>query len=90
MIRFSFGEGNVQTSEWTHLAYSVDNGTLTVYVNGEQKFSGSNFPDIFTGTDSVFSLGVNWRDAPFKGQLDELQVYEGALSPAQVAELVNR
>ncbi|WP_041613531.1 LamG-like jellyroll fold domain-containing protein [Paenibacillus sp. JDR-2] len=80
----------IPTGEWTQLAYSVDNGTLTVYVNGVQKFSGSNFPDIFTGTDSVFSLGVNWWDAPFKGQLDELQVYEGALSPAQAAELANQ
>jgi arabinan endo-1,5-alpha-L-arabinosidase len=79
----------IPTGSWTHLAYSVDNGTLSVYVNGELKFSGSNFPDIFTGTDSLFSLGVNWWDTPFKGQLDELQVYEGALSPSQIAELAN-
>ncbi|WP_425434541.1 LamG-like jellyroll fold domain-containing protein [Paenibacillus catalpae] len=77
----------IPTGTWTHLAYSVDNGTLSVYVNGELKFTGSNFPDIFTGTNSVFSLGVNWWDTPFKGQLDELQVYEGALSPPQIVEL---
>ncbi|MCM3626628.1 family 43 glycosylhydrolase [Paenibacillus glycanilyticus] len=80
----------IPVGSWTHLAYSVDNGTLSVYVNGQQKFSGSNFPDIFTGTDAVFSLGVNWWDAPFKGQLDELQVYEGALSPAQIEDLVKQ
>lgn len=77
----------IPAGEWSHLAYSVDNGTLKVYVNGELKFTGSNFPDIFTGTDSVFSLGVNWWDAPFKGQLDELQVFEGELNPLQAAEL---
>lgn len=77
----------IPAGKWSHLAYSVDNGTLKVYVNGELKFTGSNFPDIFTGTDSVFSLGVNWWDAPFKGQLDELQVFEGAFNPMQVAEL---
>lgn len=80
----------IPTGTWSHLAYSVDNGTLSVYVNGEMKFTGSNFPDIFTGTDSVFSLGVNWWDTPFKGQLDELQVFEGALSPMQVAELAGQ
>ncbi|WP_336788016.1 LamG-like jellyroll fold domain-containing protein [Paenibacillus sp. MMO-177] len=77
----------IPAGKWSHLAYSVDNGTLKVYVNGELKFTGSNFPDIFTGTDSVFSLGVNWWDTPFKGQLDELQVFEGAFNPMQVAEL---
>ncbi|GLX66789.1 LamG-like jellyroll fold domain-containing protein [Paenibacillus glycanilyticus] len=80
----------IPTGEWTHLAYSVDNGTLSVYVNGKQTFSGSNFPDIFTGSDSVFSLGVNWWDAPFKGQLDELQLFDGALSPPQIERLSER
>ncbi|WP_399539045.1 LamG-like jellyroll fold domain-containing protein [uncultured Paenibacillus sp.] len=37
--------------------------------------------------EAGFSLGVNWWDAPFKGIMDELRIYEGALSPAQVADL---
>nr|WP_233531387.1 LamG-like jellyroll fold domain-containing protein [Paenibacillus alkalitolerans] len=77
----------IKTGEWTHLAFSVDNGTIIVYVNGEQKFTGTNFPNVFTTVDSNFSLAVNWWDTPFKGLIDELRVYEGALTPAQVAEL---
>lgn len=80
----------IAAGEWTHLAFSVSNGTLKVYVNGEQKFTGSNFRDIFTTDSGAFSLGVNWWDAPFKGALDELQVFEGELTPAQIAELSNR
>ncbi|MFC5468161.1 LamG-like jellyroll fold domain-containing protein [Cohnella suwonensis] len=77
----------IPTGVWTHLAYAVDNGTLTVYVNGELKFTGSNFPDIFSGADAVFSLGVNWWDTPFNGELDELQVFKGTFTPSQLAEL---
>ncbi|CAM4093882.1 LamG-like jellyroll fold domain-containing protein [Saccharibacillus endophyticus] len=78
----------IPAGQWSHLSFSVDEGTLTVYVNGERKFSGSGFPDLFAeGVNGTFALGVNWWDAPFKGQLDELRVYEGALTPAQAAEL---
>ena len=29
----------VDTDEWTHLAFSVEEGTVRVYVDGEEKFS---------------------------------------------------
>ncbi|OWA35555.1 arabinanase [Saccharibacillus sp. O16] len=81
----------IPAGEWSHLAFSVDDGTLTVYVNGERKFEGTGFADLFSeGVKGTFALGVNWWDAPFKGQLDELQIYSGALTSAQVQELAKR
>ncbi|MDO3411532.1 LamG-like jellyroll fold domain-containing protein [Saccharibacillus sp. CPCC 101409] len=78
----------IPAGEWSHLAFSVDEGTLFVYVNGERKFTGADFPDLFAaGGKGTFALGVNWWDPAFKGQLDELRVYEGALTPEQAAEL---
>ncbi|QYR24011.1 family 43 glycosylhydrolase [Paenibacillus sp. sptzw28] len=77
----------IKTGEWTHLAFSVDNGTIHLYVNGVEKFTGTNFPDIFTVADASFSLGVNWWDTPYKGLMDDLRIYEGALSPQEVANL---
>jgi arabinan endo-1,5-alpha-L-arabinosidase len=77
----------INNNEWSHLAFTVDNGTINVYVNGVQKFTGTNFPNIFTSTGSNFSLGVNYWDTPFKGLLDELRIYEGALTPSQLSNL---
>ncbi|MDO7907684.1 LamG-like jellyroll fold domain-containing protein [Paenibacillus sp. JX-17] len=77
----------IQAGEWTQLAFSVDRGTLTVYVNGVAKFTGSHFKDLFTGPGGTFSLGVNWWDPPFQGLIDELTLYEGALTPQQAADL---
>ncbi|ULT56095.1 family 43 glycosylhydrolase [Neobacillus drentensis] len=77
----------IKNGEWTHLAFTVDNGTIKVYVNGVEKFSGTNFSNIFTTNNASFSLGVNWWDPPFKGLMDELKIYNGALTPAQVAQL---
>ena len=77
----------IPVNEWSHLAFTVQDGTLKVYVNGAQKFSGTNFPNVFTTTNGTFSLGVNWWDVPFKGQLDELRIYESALTATEVAAL---
>ncbi|WP_408011398.1 family 43 glycosylhydrolase [Pseudalkalibacillus sp. A8] len=77
----------IGTNDWTHLAFTVGNGTITVYVDGEQKFIGTGFPNTFTTTDSLFSLGVNWWDTPYKGLMDELRIYQGAFSEQEIADL---
>ncbi|MGP4039072.1 LamG-like jellyroll fold domain-containing protein [Gracilibacillus sp. D59] len=68
-------ESQIPTNQWTHVAFTVDNGEITVYVNGEEAFTGTDFPDIFTTTDGVFGLGVNYWDTPYNGLMDDLQIY---------------
>ncbi len=80
----------IPVNEWSHLAFTVQEGTIKVYVNGVEKFNRSGFPNVFTTTNGTFALGVNWWDTPFKGQLDELRVYESVLTSAQVAELAQK
>ncbi|MBB3111135.1 beta-xylosidase [Paenibacillus phyllosphaerae] len=86
--RYVAGTGvDTTLNQWTHMAFTVNDGVLKVYVNGEETFSGTDFPDIFTTDNGTFSLGVNWWDTPFKGMLDELQVYTGVLTSDEVAAL---
>ena len=64
------------TDRFYHFALTVDNGKINFYIDGETVFSGSNFPNVFTGNEiAEFALGVNYWDAPFKGMIDELVVY---------------
>lgn len=79
----------INPNEWTHLAFTVDKGSIYVYVNGEEMFSGTDFPHIFKNAGASFALGVNWWDAPYRGLMDDLRIYEGALLPTQIEELVN-
>lgn len=78
---------NIPVGQWSHMVFTVNNGALNVYVNGVKKFSGTNFPNIFTTNTGVFSLGVNWWDTPYKGLMDDVRIYETALTDAQVAGL---
>ncbi|HEX8236089.1 MAG TPA: glycoside hydrolase family 43 C-terminal domain-containing protein [Abditibacteriaceae bacterium] len=77
----------IPVNVWTHLSFAVRDGAITVYVNGAPQFSGTNFPNVFTTTTGTFALGVNWQDVPFKGLMDELRVYESALTAEEIVAL---
>ncbi|MET0983347.1 MAG: family 43 glycosylhydrolase [Telluria sp.] len=78
---------NIPVGRWSHLAFTVRNGAVNVYVDGVKKFSGTNFPNVFTNTSGVFALGVNWWDTPYKGSMDDLRIYGAALGDAELAQL---
>lgn len=76
----------IPDNEWSNVAFTVDEGVISFYINGELKFQGEGFPDIFTKSGSVFSLGVNYWDVPYKGLMDELLVYNDyVLTDNQIA-----
>ncbi len=77
----------ISVNEWTHLGFTVQEGAITVCVNGAQQFSGTKSPDVFTTTTGTFALDVNWWNVPFKGLMEELQVYKSALTAEEIATL---
>lgn len=77
----------ISAGAWHHVAFTVDAGNVKVYVDGELKFTGTGFPDIFTNNQGMFSLGVNWWDPPFQGKMDELRVYDVPIPEAVVRKL---
>jgi len=76
----------IGTKVWTHVVFTVDYGTVKIYINGVERFSGSSFPNVFTSQNAVFALGVNYWDVPYKGLIDELKVYNRVLSEAEITE----
>ena len=72
--------------QWTMLTAVYDNvaGTAALYVNGTQitQVSGS----FLTPGVNFFLLGMNpnFPDIPFPGDLDDMLVFNKALSPAEV------
>lgn len=76
----------IEENEWSHLAFTVDGGTMRLFINGEEQFSGDDFPDRFTSADSYFGLGVNHWDTPFQGLIDDLYIYNGALASQEIVD----
>ncbi|KAI7250588.1 hypothetical protein KC345_g11648, partial [Hortaea werneckii] len=74
----------IPVKQWTHVVFTVHNGTVKLYINGVEKFSGTGFPATFTNNNGIFTLGVNYWDTPYKGLIDELKVYNNVLTPEGV------
>ncbi|RVT57623.1 family 43 glycosylhydrolase [Niallia taxi] len=80
----------IPANVWSHIAFTVDNGALNVYINGEKAFSGTDFFNVFTDKNALFALGVNYWDIPFKGLMDEVLVYDSvALSEDTIKDYYN-
>ena len=69
---------------WTHLAMTYDGVTIRRYVDG--KLAGTRAPaGTIAGGAYPLRFGGNavWKEW-FKGRLDEVRVYDSALTPAQI------
>jgi arabinan endo-1,5-alpha-L-arabinosidase len=83
----------IPKDKWTHVVMVVNkanlsSGVLTIYLNGVKANTLVGFPDVFSsGSTSTFHLGVNYWDTPYKGSIDELKIFNEAISPSNVALL---
>jgi len=78
----------VELGEWVHVAVVHDGATGQLYLNGEEVDADSDGM-VNWGTSSLkvgHGIGGN---APFKGNLDDIRIHRGALTPQRVAELAN-
>ena len=73
---------------WSHLVMVVNNGTLSLYLNGQLANTMAGFPDVFTpAATTQFALGVNFWDVPYNGLVDELKIYDEAIARKTCSDL---
>jgi hypothetical protein len=79
------GTSTTPLNAWTHLAATYDRTTLRLYVNGTQVATKAVTGNIKTST-GVLRIGGNssWSDEWFSGLIDEVRVYNTALTAAQI------
>ncbi len=87
--RGTTGTAALPQNTWTHLATTYDGATLRLYVNGTQVASQAVTGAIRTSS-GVLSIGGNgvWGEY-FSGRLDEVRIYNRALSAAEVQTDMN-
>lgn len=75
--------------EWSHVLIRYAPGNQRIYINGSLA-GQANFSGTPLANNDPLQLG--WDQIAgryFDGELDELRIYRGALSPAQITALVN-
>ncbi|MEY2428462.1 MAG: hypothetical protein QOJ40_1347 [Verrucomicrobiota bacterium] len=89
-----FASQPLPESQWTHIAGSYDGAALRLYTNGTLAAAASYSGGIFPGTASLGLGGIPDDQSPYgsdswSGYLDEISLYNRALSDGEIAAIHN-
>ncbi len=85
----SIDQGATVTNVWTHIAGVYDGTTMRLYKDGVEVGNTAQTGNIRTGAHAVW-IGANppnVADRPFTGFIDDVRIYDKALTAAQVLSL---
>ena len=88
------GSSVLPLNTWTFLSATYNGSTLTTYVNGTQVGSttinedGERLGSIFTTSDPL-RIGGDWSSEMFTGLIDNVRIYNTALTQSQIQSDMN-
>ena len=77
----------IETGKWYHVVMTFDSGTGRVYINGKLDAEKTGLPSLVTN-DYHLVIGAAWNDY-FNGIIDEVRIYNRALTPEEISDLYN-
>ena len=91
-VNISTGEASFD--EWSHVSAVYDNKDMKIYLNGELEGSGIfNLDTGYTSPDKDLAIGARSVDSLidnfFNGALDDVLIYNRALSAEEIEEIYN-
>jgi chitodextrinase len=84
-----YGTAALTVNTWTHLAATYDGTTIRLYVNGTQVASAAQTGAIATSTNPLQIGGDSLYGQFFQGTIDEVRIYNVALTAAQIQTDMN-
>ena len=84
-----YGTAALTINTWTHLAMTYDGTTMRLYVNGAQVASQAQTGMIATSTNPLQIGGDSLYGQFFRGTIDEVRIYNVALTAAQIQADMN-
>jgi len=80
--------GNIPTNEWVHVAGTYDGTTKKIYINGELISLNQSTGSENLNANVNFDIGrfLAWGIAYYKGEIDEVKVWNCALSAEEIAK----
>ncbi len=85
----TYGTADVPVNSWTHLAATYDGSTVRLYVNGALVSSQSHSGNIAPSSRPLQIGGDGILGQFFKGTIDEVRIYNTALTQSQIQSDMN-
>lgn len=77
----------VPSGQWSHVALVVEPTQVTIYLNGVASVhSGLNLGQVNFNSTAQLGTYRNWGDRNFKGDMDEVCIYNKALTQSEIRE----
>lgn len=76
----------INAYEWTHVSFVVQNGNMYFYTNGAP--DGSSLLGTEDGLTATY-IGKNNASEPYQGIMDDIRIYNRALSADEIKQLYN-
>ena len=80
---------NAVVGTWYHVAFVMRTGGTTMYLNGNQYGTGT-YPNEFTISELRISSTAQYTGHAFCGSVDDLRIFDRALTSAQVQSIYNQ
>ena len=82
-------DANNNWTQWVNITYTCEEGTLKSYVNGKQVvLPAIAIPEETVTESSRLFIGINAWDTALEGAVDNLYVYDRALTEEDINELI--
>lgn len=85
----TFAPSILAVNTWTHLAATFDGATVRLYVNGAQVASRAQTTPLAATTGTLQIGGDSYPNEFFVGRIDEVRVYNRALTSAEIQADMN-
>ena len=90
MIRYEFQGGGingvtpVNDNEWHHVAFTYDGTTIRLYVDGVEDATLDAIIDTGVDGETNVNIGSQLGGSLFQGLIDDVRIYDSALTPEQI------
>ncbi len=88
-LNFQVDAGSLVTNTWQHVGFTYDGETLISYYNGAQVATDTSPSGTIDNSSSNINIGqnTNYAGRNFTGLIDDVRIYNRALSSGDVSEL---
>jgi len=83
-------ESLVTADSWTHIVYTAQSGTESIFINGELKQTNNSAPILSSSNQQLYIGNENALGWAFSGTIDELRFYDRPINAAEVKEIFQR
>lgn len=86
-LRQGFDKGKIERWTWSHVVIVRSGRTMQIFLNGEGIYHTMGPEVIAPPSDTFFFGGSSSRETGFEGRLDEIAVFDRALSTETIQEI---